>query len=352
MTMNHQEIAWTLDEWALAAEGGRVQKVLDDSDQTALILLRTPAHSFSILASIDPRRCRLHAQTSPKPPANWRRQLVADLSQSDTHKSQHTPKKIPLGFTEAARRWLLGKAFVSAVQAPGERFVRLSFDGPSVDPDVSGRCDVLCAITGPNANLWLLDANNRLIAALDPRRRSHFDLALAACASDSARPLASPPPAPEPDPQPDQEQNFLIRNKLIEAHERSETTRLNFESAKTWLGGVVRQALKKQTRLTAALQRDLDRASAATQDKIHGDLLAAHFHALRRGLSEITLENFFDDMRPITIPLDPARSPSENLDRFYKRYRKYSAASDHILGRLIDAETRTDKPSCRPSRAL
>lgn len=252
-------------------------------------------------------------------------------------KPNRSPQENTLGFTEAARRWLLGKVFVSAIQAPSERFVRLSFDGPSVDPETSGRCDVLCAVTGPNANLWLLDANSRLISALDPRRRSHFDAALSACSKDSA-----PSPAPPPDLDPQAEQNFLIRNKLIEAHEALETTRINFESAKHWLAGVVRHALKKQTRLTAALQRDLSRASDAAQDKIRGDLLAAHFHALRRGLSEIILENFFDDMRPITIPLDPARSPSDNLDRFYKRYRKYSAASDHILGRLIDAETRTE----------
>ena len=52
----------------------------------------------------------------------------------------------------------------------------------------------------------------------------------------------------------------------------------------------------------------------------YADLLSASIHTVRKGMTEVTLEDW--DGRAVTIPLEPALSPNENLEKLYTRYRK------------------------------
>lgn len=38
--------------------------------------------------------------------------------------------------------------------------------------------------------------------------------------------------------------------------------------------------------------------------RIQGELLTANLHLMERGMEEITVENFYDDMKKMTIALD------------------------------------------------
>lgn len=56
--------------------------------------------------------------------------------------------------------------------------------------------------------------------------------------------------------------------------------------------------------------------------KVYGDLISSNSYRIEKGLGEITLENFFDNMNPITIPLDNRLSAQENARKYYKTYQK------------------------------
>ena len=72
------------------------------------------------------------------------------------------------------------------------------------------------------------------------------------------------------------------------------------------------------------LQRaDLKKCADREQLRIKGDLLQANLYRIERGSEEVTVENFYaEDNAPITIRLDPTRSPAMNAQRFYKEYNK------------------------------
>ncbi|CAM4296342.1 Rqc2 family fibronectin-binding protein [Saccharibacillus endophyticus] len=72
------------------------------------------------------------------------------------------------------------------------------------------------------------------------------------------------------------------------------------------------------------LDKDLEEAQDAEQYRIQGELLFASLHELQRGMKEIELVNFYDEeQRTIKIGLDPLLNPSDNAQRYFKKYNKY-----------------------------
>ncbi|WP_431088021.1 Rqc2 family fibronectin-binding protein [Paenibacillus sp. 8b26] len=72
------------------------------------------------------------------------------------------------------------------------------------------------------------------------------------------------------------------------------------------------------------LHQDLAEAEDADQFRIYGELLFASLHEVKKGDKEVTLTNFYDEeQRPMTIPMDPLLGPSDNAQRYFKKYNKY-----------------------------
>jgi predicted ribosome quality control (RQC) complex YloA/Tae2 family protein len=49
------------------------------------------------------------------------------------------------------------------------------------------------------------------------------------------------------------------------------------------------------------------------------DLLMANMHMIKTGEKEVTLENFYQENKPVRIPLNPMYSPQKNAERFYQK---------------------------------
>ncbi|MBQ3791663.1 MAG: NFACT family protein, partial [Clostridia bacterium] len=68
--------------------------------------------------------------------------------------------------------------------------------------------------------------------------------------------------------------------------------------------------------------------------RLYGDLLTANLYRLKKGMSEATLENYYEDMKPVTVPLDIRLSPSANAQRYYKKYAKTKSARKHLTEQI------------------
>lgn len=60
--------------------------------------------------------------------------------------------------------------------------------------------------------------------------------------------------------------------------------------------------------------------------KRQADLLGSQRHLIRRGMPEVSVKDWESDTN-ITLSLDPARSPQENIDALYRRARKTARAA-------------------------
>ncbi len=70
--------------------------------------------------------------------------------------------------------------------------------------------------------------------------------------------------------------------------------------------------------------------------RICGDLLQANLYRIEKGSPFVDVENFYDEnMGTLRIKLDPAKSPAQNAQRYYKEYQKAKTA-DKILSVQIE----------------
>ncbi|WP_422660482.1 Rqc2 family fibronectin-binding protein [Paenibacillus sp. EC2-1] len=84
------------------------------------------------------------------------------------------------------------------------------------------------------------------------------------------------------------------------------------------------------------LNKDLEEAGDADRYRISGELLFASLHMIQKGDKQVELVNFYDeDQKTIIIPLDPLLSPSDNAQRYFKKYNKYKNSLAVIDEQLI-----------------
>ena len=73
----------------------------------------------------------------------------------------------------------------------------------------------------------------------------------------------------------------------------------------------------------------------AEEYRIMADLLTSNLYALKRGEEKAILINYYDEeCKPMEIPLDTRLSPSQNAQRYYKRYNKLKKAKEELTKQM------------------
>lgn len=89
----------------------------------------------------------------------------------------------------------------------------------------------------------------------------------------------------------------------------------------------LKNEIEKNEKKIEILKRELEDTKKAEHYRICGELITAFMHQIKRGDKETKVVNYYDPEAPeITIPLDHALSPSENAQRYFKKYNKLKAA--------------------------
>lgn len=91
-------------------------------------------------------------------------------------------------------------------------------------------------------------------------------------------------------------------------------------------------------RLLKKFTAESESAESGEKEKMTADLLLS-VPPLPPGSESVTVENFYDERRPLTIPLNPKLSLRENAEALYKQYRKKKAAAAILLSRIEELKT-------------
>ena len=123
--------------------------------------------------------------------------------------------------------------------------------------------------------------------------------------------------------------NFTDPNALLDKFykEKDKQERLKNRSVniQKLLHTNIERCLKKGEKLASTLE------NCKTKEfyKIKGDLLTSFIYSINPGDSEITLQNFYsENYEDIKIDLDPNKSPSENVQSYYKKYNKLKKSEE------------------------
>ena len=92
---------------------------------------------------------------------------------------------------------------------------------------------------------------------------------------------------------------------------------------------IVKNAISRcEKKLGVNRQKLLD-CSKAESDRIKGELLNANLYRIERGMTNITLLNYYDNTE-ITISLDGTKSPSQNAQNYFRRYTKLKRTKETV----------------------
>jgi predicted ribosome quality control (RQC) complex YloA/Tae2 family protein len=102
------------------------------------------------------------------------------------------------------------------------------------------------------------------------------------------------------------------------------------------LKDAVKRAVKRLERRGTKIEQDVKDASDYRRYKKMGELLQINFGKIKKGMAEITLEDVYTQPpTEITIRLDPALSPSANVETYFKKHRKGRQGLKLLQRRLV-----------------
>jgi predicted ribosome quality control (RQC) complex YloA/Tae2 family protein len=96
---------------------------------------------------------------------------------------------------------------------------------------------------------------------------------------------------------------------------------------------------ERLSRKINAQQADLERCAKKEELRMCGDLLNANLYRLKENVPYVDLTNFYEEGQPpVRIKLNPALTPSQNAQRYYKEYRKAKTAEEILAVQILEAK--------------
>lgn len=98
---------------------------------------------------------------------------------------------------------------------------------------------------------------------------------------------------------------------------------------------VLNSAVERTTRKINNRRQELEKSVNREQIRIYAELITANQYRLTEKASVYNLENYYDNNNMIEIPANPALSPLQNAQKYFKEYKK-AVNAEKLLHNLIE----------------
>ncbi|ADO76890.1 Rqc2 family fibronectin-binding protein [Halanaerobium praevalens] len=97
------------------------------------------------------------------------------------------------------------------------------------------------------------------------------------------------------------------------------------------LNKVVNNFLNKNIKKQKKLKKQLIESKDAAKYKKKGELITANIYQINRGDQKTVVQDYYNEKNSkIEIKLDPAKSPAENAQKYFKKYNKLKKSVKHL----------------------
>ncbi|MDE5943061.1 MAG: NFACT RNA binding domain-containing protein [Clostridia bacterium] len=116
-----------------------------------------------------------------------------------------------------------------------------------------------------------------------------------------------------------------------------------FQAAKTKAESALCAQIKKVEKRLAEISSKLVECEGAEKIKLKGELITANIYAIERGAKTLECINYYDpEGGRIKIELDPTLTPSQNAQKYYKKYAKLKRTLLSVSEQKAQAEKKLD----------
>ncbi len=228
----------------------------------------------------------------------------------------------PPALTSYLRKHLSRARLLRARIRDGDRQLALRFESREGDFEL-----VLC-LFGRRSNVYLLDAEDVVRAALRPARDTRPELAV----GEKFRSPGRTVPVAGEDRFADTEDSGYLA--AVEFHYAGEEEERGSDDLARRLLKAIRKEAKNAERRLARVESELAETDEVNDLQRRGELLKSSLAKVETGAAEVTVRDYAKD-EDVVIPLDPTKSPKANMEAIFKRYHK-------LLRRLTKAGGQLD----------
>ena len=110
---------------------------------------------------------------------------------------------------------------------------------------------------------------------------------------------------------------------------------LTLENQKKELNKQIKNLIARNRKKLILRKEEKEKSLFREELRIKGELLKANLYLVQKGAKRVTMQNFYDNLKPVEIELKPHLSPQKNADEYFKEYKKECTAAA-LLDHLID----------------
>ena len=128
-------------------------------------------------------------------------------------------------------------------------------------------------------------------------------------------------------------------SKLLENFYYAKDKSDRLKSKSSDLQKIVMNNINRCTKKDKILNNTLKKCEDKDIFKLYGELLTANIYALKKGLSHIELANYYsENYDTVKITLDENKTPSQNVQSYYKKYNKLKKSEEAASEQLLQNE--------------
>lgn len=127
-------------------------------------------------------------------------------------------------------------------------------------------------------------------------------------------------------------------SKLVESFYHNNSLRDRINQKASGFKKILNTKLNRLTNKYLAMNDELLNNQSKEDLKIFADLLSINIYKIEKGMKKVLVENIYDNMEEVEISLDERKSPRENIEAYYKKYKKLKTADEIIKTELPKIE--------------
>ncbi len=149
----------------------------------------------------------------------------------------------------------------------------------------------------------------------------------------------------QPAPPAKEKKGYILQESMsdtVYAYYRTKNVSSRMKQHSTDLRKLVANAVERTAKKLDLQQSQLKSTEKREKYKIYGELLTAFSYSAEPGADSVTVENYYDENKPLTIPLDKDLTAMENANRFFARYNKLKRTYDATLSLVEESKAELD----------
>lgn len=316
--MNPKMLEYIVEELNVYITGSIISKIHQpigtDGDKTFVFKLFGRGKDLNLLISTDSTYSRMYL----------------------TNKKFENPPSPPR-FCAYLRAKIMNAKIESVIQVKGqisgERIVEINLVNVGENRESA---KLVIELTGKSGNIILVDKNG---VTMDAFKHYEEDI------EDSTKRIVMPSVKLEPlhTETIAGEQKYVFErngdswNSSAETYYDELVSNKEFEDEKRTLTTITRTAIKRAKKKEKNIKAEIEKHKL-TIEKDDGELLVANFHLIKKGMTEVTVDDYRKTPpEKITIKLDEKKNPQDNIDKFFKKVKKARMSLTHLDKRVTDA---------------